>query len=111
LEDAIATHAMPGDVPGLYWMTVNLARAVENKSLATRASTAPRLKSVMETIYRLGPSYYWGGVHRFFGAYYIKAPAQKDPLAQSEREFKRAVAEGPENLENTVLMAEFFLKA
>jgi hypothetical protein len=111
LEDAIALHATPGDVPGLYWMTVNLARAAENKSLATRASTAPKLKSVMETIYRLGPSYYWGGVHRFFGAYFIKAPAQKDPLEQSKREFERARTEGGDNLENTVLMAEYYAKA
>jgi hypothetical protein len=108
LEEAIAAHATPGDVPALYWMTVSLARAAEPKSLAVRAGTAPKLKSVMETIYRLGPSYYYGGVHRFFGAYYIKAPAQKDPLVQSKREFDRAVLVGKENLENRVLCAEYY---
>jgi hypothetical protein len=111
LEEAIRDHAAPGDVPGLYWMTVNAARAAENKSIATRAAVAPKLKSNMETIYRLGPKYYWGGVHRFFGAYYIKAPAQKDPLEQSKREFDLAMTEGSDNLENFVLAAEFWAKA
>jgi tetratricopeptide (TPR) repeat protein len=108
LEDAVSQHAVPGDVPGLYWMVVNLARAVENKSVATRAGIAPQLKVCMETIYRLGPKYYWGGVHRFFGGYYVKAPGQSDPGAQSKREFERAVQVGPENLENKVLMAEYW---
>jgi tetratricopeptide (TPR) repeat protein len=111
VEEAAAKYATPGDVPGLYWMSVNLARAVENKGIATRATSAPKLKMVMETIYRLGPTYYWGGVHRFFGAYYIKAPAQKDPLAQSKREFERAIKIGPEDLENFVLYAEYYATA
>jgi len=108
LEEAIAAHATPGDVPALYWAVVNLARSVEKKGLATIAGTAPFCKIVMETIYRLGPRYYWGGVHRFFGAYYVKAPGQKDPGAQSKAEFELAVQRGPENLENRVLMAEYW---
>jgi hypothetical protein len=108
LEEAIAANATPADVPTLYWMTVNLARVAEMKSLAVQASTAPKLKVVMETVYRLGPTYYWGGVHRFFGAYYVKAPAQKDPGTQSKREFDRACDEGKANLENFVLKAEYW---
>ncbi len=111
LEEAIAAHATAGDVPGLYWMAVNLGRALENKGIATRAANAPKLKAVMETVYKLGPTYYWGGVHRFFGVYYIKAPAQSDPLAQSGREFKRATEVGKDNLENYVLWAEYRAKA
>ena len=110
LEEAVVDHAAPGDIPGLYWMTVNLARAAENEPITTRARVAPKLKAVMETIYKLGPSYYWGGVHRFFGAYYIKAPAQSNPLEQSKREFERATVEGKDNLENFVLMAEYYAK-
>jgi hypothetical protein len=110
LEDAVTAHATPGDVPGLYWMTVNRGRAYEDASIAKRASIAPVLKTIMEKIYKIGPEYYWGGVHRFFGVYYMKAPAQSDPLAQSKREFERAVAIGPENLENKVLYAEYAAK-
>lgn len=111
VEEAIAAFAEPADVPGLYWMTVNRARAVENRGIAARAAAAPKLKAVMETIYRLVPSYYYGGVHRFFGAYYIKAPAVEDKLNNSKREFDLAVKAGPENLENTVLYAEYYAKA
>jgi hypothetical protein len=108
LEKAVEKYATPGDVPGLYWMVVNLARAKEDENVVVRAGIAPQLKICMETIYRLGPRYYWGGVHRFFGAYYTKAPGQSNPGADSKREFELAVARGPENLENKVLMAEYW---
>jgi hypothetical protein len=62
----------------------------------------------METVYRLGPHYHYGGPQRFFGAYFTKAPGQQDPAAQSKREFELSIKIGPQNLENRVLMAEYY---
>lgn len=110
LDEAIRAHAVAGDVPGIFWMASSWGRAIENESIAVRAVNAPKLRAIMETVYRLGPTYYWGGVHRFFGVYYLKAPAQKDPLGQSKREFEEA-GRYPQNLENKVLYAEYAAKA
>lgn len=107
-EEAIPKYAKVHHVPAIYWMAVNWGRVVENKNIATRATTAPKLKAIQETVYRLGPRYYWGGVHRFFGVYYTKAPGQKDPGPSSKKEFDLAVATGPENLENKVLYAQYY---
>jgi hypothetical protein len=108
IETAVAAHAKLGDVPAMYWMVVNWARIAEKKSIAVRAGTAPKLKTIMETVYRLAPRYYWGGVHRFFGGYFTKAPGQSDPGPKSKQEFELAIKEGPEDLENRVLMAEYY---
>jgi hypothetical protein len=107
-EDAVAAHAKPHHVPLIFWMATNWGRLAENKSIATRATTAPKLKSLMETCYRLGPNYYWGGPQRFFGVYFTKAPGQKDPGPDSKKQFDRAQEIGPEDLENKVLCAEYY---
>jgi hypothetical protein len=108
IEKAVVDHAKLEDVPAIYWFTVNWARVVEDASLAKRAATAPKLKACMETVYRLAPKYYWGGVHRFFGAYFCKAPGQAHPAEDSQKEFDASISEGGENLENTVLKAEYY---
>jgi hypothetical protein len=107
LYQAVAAHAKVEQVPAIFWYTVSWGRVAEDKNIATRATTAPKLKTMMETVYRLCPRYYWGGVNRFFGVYFTKAPGQKDPANDSKREFDRAM-QFPEDLENRVLMAEYY---
>lgn len=109
-EEAVVAHAKPHQVPLMFWLCSNWGRAAENKSLATRAVTAPKLKALMEAVYRLGPRYFYGGPQRFFGVYFTKAPGQKDPGGDSRKQFERAVEIGPEDLENKVLFAEYYAK-
>ncbi len=108
IEQAIAAHLRIHEVPRAFWFAVLWGRLVEDKNVAVRAGAAPRLKTIMETVYRLGPRYHFGGVHRFFGVYYTKAPGQSDPAGQSRREFERAIEVAPFYLENKVLMAEYY---
>jgi tetratricopeptide (TPR) repeat protein len=95
-----------GDVPAVFWLGGNWGRWAEPQSLAARASEAPKLKAVEERCFALGESYEYGGVHRFFGVYYFKAPGQKDPVENSKKHFDKALALGPKHLEAKVLMAE-----
>ncbi len=107
IEKTVAA-AGPGDVPALFWLGVNWGRWGESKGLATRAVEAPKIKVCEERLYVLGESFEWGGVHRFFGVYYIKAPGQPEPVENSKKHFETATTRWPQDLENFVLYAEYF---
>ena len=82
--------------------------SVENGSVAKRAVSAPKVKAIMEKIYELGESYFGYSVHRFFGAYYCKAPGQSDPAGQSKASFEAGIAKFPGNMETKVLMGQYY---
>jgi len=100
--------AGPGDIQNLFWLGSNWGRFAEPQGLATRAAEAPKIKAIQERTYVLGETLHYGGVHRFFGVYYLKAPAQPDPVVNSKKHFDRAVEIGPQHLENYLLYAEEF---
>jgi hypothetical protein len=83
---------------------------MEDESIAKRATQAPKVKQVMERVYALGRSYYGFAPHRFFGAYFVKAPGQSDPGRQSKEQFDLGIAAEPKNLETQVLKAEYYCK-
>jgi hypothetical protein len=105
---AIAPNLKAGDVPSVYWMTVNWAKVMENASLPKKAVSAPKMKTIMEAIYGVGPTYSYGAVHRFFGAYFCKAPGQSNPAENAKASFERAVAAFPEQLESKYMMARYY---
>jgi tetratricopeptide (TPR) repeat protein len=109
IHKAIVAHMQVGDVPGAYWMSVNWAKTVEHGSVAKRAISAPKVKAIMERIHTLGESYFGYAVHRFFGAYYVKAPGQGAEGAVKSREsFESAIAQFPGNMETKVLMGQYY---
>lgn len=103
--DAVGA-AGPGDIQNLFWLGSNWGRFAEPQGLATRAAEAPKVKKIQERTYALGETLHYGGVHRFFGVYYLKAPAQPDPVVNSKKHFDRALEIGPNHLENYLLYAE-----
>lgn len=110
VHEAIVKHMTVTDVPSAYWFSVNWARTVENESIAKRATSAPKVKQIMERVYELGRTYYGYAPHRFFGVYFCKAPGQSDPANQSKEQFELGIAADPHNLETQVLMAEYYCR-
>ena len=110
IPDAVA-HLTADDAPAAFWAASNWSRWGELKGILRVALDIPKVKAANLRILELAEDYYAGGVHRFFGAYWIAIPsfAGKD-VDKGKLHFERAIALFPDHLETKVMYADYYAR-
>jgi hypothetical protein len=81
-------------VPALFWTASTWGKWIELQlDDPARLAELPRVEALMQRVLALDETYYHGGAHIFFGAYYGgRAPMFGGDFARSARHFDRAAA-------------------
>ncbi|MEW6777485.1 MAG: TRAP transporter TatT component family protein [Bdellovibrionota bacterium] len=109
LQDAIA-FSTKDDLGAMYWAAINWGRWGEIEGILKLGLAIPKIKALNERVLELDESYSEYGVHRFFGAYWVKVPIGKD-LEKSKWHFERSIEKAPHILLGKVMMAEYYAQA
>jgi tetratricopeptide (TPR) repeat protein len=62
-------------VPAMYWYASSLGKWAKKKGFAVLLGQKDNVKATMDHVLELDPNFYYGGPHRYFGAFYAIAPA------------------------------------
>lgn len=112
IEDAIAVLDRSA-VPALYWRAANLGKWASAQGFATVLSYKDEIRAVMQFCLEHDEDYFFAGPHRYFGAFYARAPAfAGGDLTKSEFHFKRAIERHAKVFSTRVLYAiDYAVKA
>ena len=61
-------------VPAMYWYASSLGKWAKKKGFAVLLGQKDNVKATMDRCLELDPTFYYGGPHRYFGAFYAIAP-------------------------------------
>jgi tetratricopeptide (TPR) repeat protein len=106
----VALQSMPSTAQAsMYWYATNLGKFAILKGFTTTLFYKERIFSVMQRVMQIDETFYYGAPHRYFGAYYAKAPAFAggDPN-KSKEHFTKALQIAPDYLATKVLYAEYY---
>ncbi len=93
-------------VPAMYWYASSLGKWAKKKGFAVLLGQKDNVKATMDRCLELDPTFYYGGPHRYFGAYYAIAPAfAGGDLEKSKVHFKKSLEISPEFVGTKVLWA------
>jgi tetratricopeptide (TPR) repeat protein len=96
-----------GAVPLLYWRSSNMGKWGSNKGFATVLAHKDEVRAIMKRCLELQPDYFYGGVHRYFGAYFARVPAYAGgDLERSREHFEQALEQNPDYFGTHVLYAQ-----
>ncbi len=99
------------EVPAAFWTAANWARWGELKGILSVAFDIPKVKALNTVVLKLDECYFQGGVHRFFGAYYVEIPAFAGRSPELSREhFGKALTTFPDDLSNHLLYAQYYCR-
>ncbi len=109
-EDA-AQALVKEDVPCVYWTASALGKWGKSIGLATTLKHLGAVEAWMNKVEELDASYFYGGVHRYWGALYAGKPsfAGRD-MDRSMTEFKKSLEIAPEYLGTRILIADYWAK-
>ena len=99
--------ADPDAIPALYWYATTLGKWGMMKGYTTIMKHQGDIQKTMTFICDERPAYYYGGCHRYFGAYWTRVPFGKS-AEKSRRHLEQAIEIAPFFLGNKVLMAEYY---
>lgn len=94
-------------LPAMYWYATALGKWARAKGFGVLVGQKDNIKATMDRAVELDGTYYHGGPHRYFGAFYAIAPgfAGGDD-AKSKEHYKKSLEIAPYFLGTKVLMAE-----
>lgn len=93
-------------VPAMYWYASSLGKWAKKKGFAVLLGQKDNVKATMDRCLELDPTFYYGGPHRYFGAYYAIAPAfAGGDLEKSKVHFKKSLEIAPDFVGTKVLWA------
>jgi hypothetical protein len=109
-EDAAAA-LVKEDVPCVYWTASALGKWGKSIGLATTLKHLGAVEAWMNKVEELDASYFYGGVHRYWGALYAGKPsfAGRD-MDRSKKEFDKSLEIAPEYLGTRILIADYWAK-
>ncbi len=94
-------------VPAMYWYASSLGKWAKKKGFAVLLGQKDNVKATMDRCLELEPTFYYGGPHRYFGAYYAIAPSfAGGDLEKSKVHFKKSLEIAPKFVGTKVLWAE-----
>lgn len=106
LPDAVKVVPKEG-VPAMYWYASSLGKWAKRKGFAVLLGQKDNVKATMDRVLALDPNFYYGGPHRYFGAYYAVAPAfAGGDLAKSKQHFEKSLGIEPQYVGTKVLWAQ-----
>ena len=93
----------------LYWYAVSISRYAATDSFPTLLFYKNQVFSVMQRCLELDEDFFFGAAHRYFGAFYAKAPdwAGGD-LNKSKEHFDKAIEMAPNYFGTRILMAQLY---
>ena len=110
VEDCVAFLPMEAAGP-IYWYAVNLGKYAALDSFPTLLFYKAQIFSLMQRLLALDEFYYYGAAHRYFGAYYSKAPAWAGgDMTKSKYHFEKALEIAPNYFSTSVLMADMYTR-
>ena len=94
-------------LPAMYWYATALGKWARASGFGVLVGQKDNIKATMTRALELDPTYYHGGPHRYFGAFYAIAPAFAggDP-EQSKIHYEKSLEIAPYFIGTKVLMAE-----
>jgi len=93
-------------VPAMYWYASSLGKWAKKKGFAVLLGQKDNVKATMDRCLELDPTYYYGGPHRYFGAFYAIAPTfAGGDLEKSKVHFKKSLEIAPGFVGTKVLWA------
>ena len=106
LHEAVKVVPATG-VPAMYWYASALGKWAKKKGFAVLLGQKDNVKATMDRCLELDPNYFYGGPHRYFGAYYAIAPAfAGGDLEKSKVHFNKSLEIAPVYLGTKVLWAQ-----
>lgn len=97
----------------LYWRSSALGKWASEKGFATLLSYKDEIREVMTHVLELNPTFYFGGPHRYFGAFYARAPSfAGGDLDRSKDHFEKSLQMEPNYFAtHTLYAADWAVKA
>jgi tetratricopeptide (TPR) repeat protein len=103
--DAVKSVPKEG-VPAMYWYASALGKWAKRKGFAVLLGQKDNVKATMDRCLELDPEFFYGGPHRYFGAYYAIAPSfAGGDLEKSKVHFKKSLEIQPDYVGTKVLWA------
>jgi tetratricopeptide (TPR) repeat protein len=94
-------------VPAMYWYASALGKWAKMKGFAVLLGQKDNVKAAMDRCLELDPTFYHGGPHRYFGAFYAAAPAfAGGDLEKSKVHFNKSLEIEPNFPGTKVLWAQ-----
>ncbi len=94
-------------VPALYWRSANMGKWASYEGFATLLAYKDEVKAIMQWCLDQDERFYYGGPHRYFGAYYARIPAMAGrDLERSKRHFETSIQIEPNYFATRVLYAQ-----
>jgi tetratricopeptide (TPR) repeat protein len=94
-------------VPAMYWYASALGKWAKKKGFAVLLGQKDNVKATMDRCLELEPEFYYGGPHRYFGAFYAIAPSfAGGDLEKSKVHFKKSLEIEPDYIGTKVLWAQ-----
>ncbi|MCA9651526.1 MAG: hypothetical protein H6712_30010 [Myxococcales bacterium] len=105
IPDAVKSVPKEG-VPAMYWYASALGKWAKMKGFAVLLGQKDNVKATMDRCLELEPTFYYGGPHRYFGAFYAVAPAfAGGDLEKSKVHFNKSLEIEPSYVGTKVLWA------
>lgn len=94
-------------VPALYWRSANLGKWASAQGFATLLSYKDEIRAVMTRCLELDANYFYAAPHRYFGAFYARAPSfAGGDLVRSKEHFEQSLRFAPNYFATRVLYAQ-----
>ena len=94
-------------VPALYWRSTNLGKWASAQGFATVLSYKDEIRAIMTRCLELDANFFYAGPHRYFGAFYARAPAfAGGDLERSRQHFEQSLQVEPNYFATRVLYAQ-----
>jgi tetratricopeptide (TPR) repeat protein len=105
IPEAVATVPKEG-VPAMYWYASALGKWAKKKGFAVLLGQKDNVKATMDRCLEHDPTYFYGGPHRYFAAFYAIAPSfAGGDLEKSKVHFNKSLDLEPNYLGTKVLWA------
>lgn len=105
IPEAVKVVSKEG-VPAMYWYASALGKWAKKKGFAVLLGQKDNVKATMDRCLELDPSFYYGGPHRYFGAFYaIAPPFAGGDLEKSKVHFNKSLEIEPNYVGTKVLWA------
>jgi tetratricopeptide (TPR) repeat protein len=93
----------------MYWYATNFGLWATDQGMSVVLLHKDMIRKVMERCLALDPDYFYAAPHRYFGAFYAKAPAfAGGDMDKAKQHFEEAIARHPAYLGTLTRYAEFY---
>ena len=106
IEEAVSV-LQANAVPALYWRSANLGKWASADGFATVLSYKDEIRAIMMRCLELDANYFYAAPHRYFGAFFARAPAfAGGDLERSRQHFEASLQHSPNYFATRVLYAQ-----